>query len=132
MTLPSNESKSTNDDDEEEADDIPHFSLVTGRLVYSETSRPMRLNTMPKTQIEYDTENGSHSELVKSETQVAVRKDGTVAVKGTRSLAGEKLLSRGWRGLNPERKDGEEDGAQVEIGRDGVARGYKYLDSEKA
>ena len=128
MTLPSNESKSTND----EEDDIPHFSLVTGRLVYSDTSRPMRLNTVPKTQIEYDNDNETHSELIKSETQVAVREDGTVAVRGTRTLAGEKLVARGWKGLNPEERDGDEGGAQVEIGRDGVARGYKHLDAEKA
>jgi len=132
MTLPPTEANSTTNDDDEGDVDIPHFSLVTGRLVYSETSRPMRLNTMPKTHIEYDTGNASQTELVKSETQVAVREDGTVAVRGRRSLAGEKLLARGWKGLNPEEKDGEEDGAQVEIGRDGVARGYKYLDSEKA
>lgn len=132
MTLPSTESTESNKSNDEEDEDIPHFSLVTGKLVYSETSRPMRQQTLPKTQIEYDSPNGTRSELVKRETQVAIREDGTVAVGGTRTLAGEKLLARGWRGLDPEGKDGDEEGAQVEFGRDGVARGYKYLDSEKA
>ena len=124
-------SPSPNNDDNDD-NDIPHFSLITGKLVYSETSRPMRTTSaVPKTQIEYDTTN--NSALVKSETQVAVREDGTVAVRGVRSLAAEKLVSRGWRGLKPEVKEGEdEEGAKVEVGRDGVARGYRVLDGEKA
>jgi len=103
---------------EEEEEDIPHFSLVTGKLVYGEQSRPM--NALPKTQIEYDDHQGA---LVKSETQLAVRKDGTVAVKGVRSLAGEKLRERSWKGL--ESSNINDEGAEVEIGRDGVARGYR-------
>jgi hypothetical protein len=42
-------------------------------------------------------------------------------------------VSRGWRGLKPEGKEGEDgEGAKVEVGRDGVARGYRVLDGEKA
>ena len=113
-------------DSEEGEQDIPHFSLVTGKLVYSETSRPMR--AVPKTTIEYDTnEEGA---LVKRETQVAIREDGSVAVGGVRSLAGEKLLGRTWRGLDPpSEREGEKEGAEVEIGRDGVARGYRSHDN---
>jgi diphthamide biosynthesis protein 2 len=98
--------------------DIPHFSLVTGKLVYSEQSRPM-LNK-PKTTIEYDVGDGA---LVKAQTDVAIRKDGSVAVRGVRSLAGEKLRGRTWMGLDG--GNGEDEGAEVEIGRDGVARGYR-------
>ena len=104
----------------EEENDLPHFSLITGKLVYSETSRPMR--SQPQTEIEYDTGDA----LVKSESQVAVRKDGTVAVRGVPSLAGKKLLERSWRGLDP--GVGEDGGAEVQIGRDGIARGYKASD----
>ena len=123
----------TNDDDED--DDTPHFSLVTGKLVYSSTSRPMHTNnTLPKTQIAYDNDHNNNSALVKSETQVALREDGTVAVRGVRSLAGEKLVSREWRGLKPEEREGEDEGigAKVEVGRDGVARGYRVADGERA
>jgi diphthamide biosynthesis protein 2 len=98
--------------------DIPHFSLVTGKLVYAEKSRPM-LNK-PKTTIEYDVGDGA---LVKAQTDVAIRKDGSVAVRGVRSLAGEKLRGRTWMGLDG--RNGEDEGAEVEIGRDGVARGYR-------
>jgi len=42
-----------------------------------------------------------------------------------RSLAGEKLVGRSWRGLDVG-DSGE--GAEVEIGRDGVARGYRSGD----
>ena len=59
--------------------------------------------------------------------EVAVRADGSVVVRGVRSLAGEKLRSRSWRGLVDESGTGEE-GAEVEMGREGVARGYKQAD----
>jgi hypothetical protein len=115
MSLPKPE------DDEEE--DVPHFSLVTGKLVYSETSRPMR--TRAKVAIEYDDSGDKEAALVKRETQVAVREDGTVSVRGVRSLAGEKLVGRSWRGLDGIETGTGEEGAEVEIGRDGVARGYR-------
>ena len=99
-------------------EDVPHFSLITGKLVYAEQSRPMRMG--PRTTIEYD--EGDQA-VVKSETQVAVREDGTVAVMGVRSLAGEKLRGRSWRGL--EIGEDRKEAAEVEIGRDGVARGYR-------
>lgn len=102
----------------EQDEDIPHFSLVTGKLIDCQISRPMRVE--PKTRIEYD-----HA-LVKSETQIALREDGTVAVRGVRSMAGEKLVGRSWRGL--ELITGDVEGAEVEIGRDGVARGYRAGD----
>jgi hypothetical protein len=98
-------------------EDIPHFSLVTGKLVDSQNSRPMY--TGPHVEVE-DESSGA---LVKQESQVAVREDGTVAVKGVRSLAGEKLLSKSWRGLDP--PSSSEEGAEVQLGRDGVARGYR-------
>ena len=103
----------TLNDDE---DDLPHFSLVTGKLVYNEQSRPVR--RIQRSEIEYD----ANDALVKSERGVVVREDGTVAVGGVRTLAGEKLISRSWRGL--EAPNVSDEGAEIEIGRDGVARGY--------
>jgi len=100
-------------------EDIPHFSLITGKLVDPTQSRPMH-HTLPKTEIVYDEGPGT---LVPRESAVAVRKDGTVAVGGVRSLAGERLLGRSWRGL--ENGAGRDGGAAVEMGRDGVARGYR-------
>ena len=100
-------------------EDIPHFSLITGKLVDPTQSRPM-LRTVPKMEILYDENPGT---LVPREDAVAVRRDGTVAVGGVRSLAGERLLGRSWRGL--ENGAAGEDGAAVEMGRDGVARGYR-------
>jgi len=108
---------------DEEEEDMPHFSLVTGKLVYSSQSRPMQV--LPRTKIEYDDAEGA---IVKSETQVAIREDGTVAVKGVRSLAGEKLQGRSWKGLEVSETNVE--GAEVEIGRNGVARGYRSGNSK--
>jgi diphthamide biosynthesis protein 2 len=116
-------------DDEE---DVPHFSLVTGKLVYPQQSRPMRHIT-PKTEIAYEdgAERGSQDRvLVRRETDLAVRKDGSVVIAGVRSLAGEKLRARGWQGLDSSFGDGE--GAEVEMGRDGVARGYHNPEEKDA
>ena len=73
-------------------------------------------------QLEYDQADGA---LVKRTGggDVAVREDGSVVVAGVRSLAGEKLRGRSWRGLVDEGPGGEE-GQEVEMGREGVARGY--------
>jgi hypothetical protein len=120
MSLPKPE------DDEEE--DVPHFSLVTGKLVYSETSRPMRTRAA-NVAIEYDDSGDKEAALVKRETQVAVREDGIVSVRGVRSLAAEMLVGRSWKGLDGTGKATGEDGAEVEIGRDGVARGYRSSDN---
>ena len=86
------------------------------------------MRVAPKTTIEYDTnEEGA---LVKRESQVAVREDGSVAVRGVRTLAGEKLIGRSWKGLEMVRgEEVEEEGAEVEVGRDGVARGYRSGDN---
>ena len=100
----------------EDETDIPHFSLVTGKLVDAEVSRPMR--KVQRSEVEYDTGDA----LVRRKDQVALREAGTVVVRGVRSLAGEKLVGRSWKGLDPPRT--EEEGAEVEVGRDGVARGY--------
>jgi hypothetical protein len=100
-------------------EDIPHFSLVTGKLVDAQNSKPMQKG--PATEIQYE----SNGALIKQESQVAIREDGTVSVKGVRSLAGERLISRSWRGLDPSRT--QEEGAEVQPGRDGVARGYRHL-----
>jgi len=113
------------DNGDEEDDEIPHFSLVTGKLVYSEQSRPMR-TIAPKQTIEYDSSNGNTA-LVKSETQVAIKEDGTVAVCGVRSLAGEKLRGRSWQGLDSS-IEGATEGAEVQSGLSGVARGYQVGD----
>ena len=113
-----------------EEDDVPHFSLVTGKLVYPEQSRPMRHIT-PKTEIAY--EDGAESQngaLVLRETELAVRRDGSVVIAGMRSVAGEKLRARGWQGLDSSFGDGE--GAEVEMGRDGVARGYRNPEDKVA
>ena len=111
-------------DDDDERDDTPHFSLVTGKLVYAEQSRPMR--QVKQQPLEY--EQGEKA-LVKNAGigQVAVQEDGSVVVKGMRSLAGEKLRARSWKGLGDETGDGEE-GAKVVEGRSGVARGYQEGD----
>jgi hypothetical protein len=116
----------------EEEEDVPHFSLVTGKLVYPQQSRPMRHIT-PKTEIAYEDGSDKASQegaLMRRETDLAVRKDGSVVIAGTRSLAGEKLRARGWQGLDSSFGDGE--GAEVEMGRDGVARGYHNPDETGA
>ena len=103
--------------EENQDEDVPHYSLVSGKLVHSDASRPMR--RVSRAQIDYDANDAS---LIKCSKQVMVKEDGTVSLRGVRSLAAEKLLERSWRGLDPPNEgDG---GSEVEIGRDGVARRY--------
>lgn len=99
--------------DESEA---PEFDVVTGKLL--DTSRPLR--------------NLKHLELEgvsSSDTALAKRVAGGTVIKGTVSTSVAHLQSRHWAGLGSDFKedDGyEEEGATIEEGISGVARGYGF------
>jgi diphthamide biosynthesis protein 2 len=127
------ERQATNDDGEQENGEIdddddsapPEFDLRTGR--YVSHSRPMRnpaaatTGTMAESKPESTTTTTSSSSLIK-------RANGDLAmINGTASPGAEYLRSqRTWKGLGSdfEIKYEDEEGAQVEEGRSGVARGY--------
>lgn len=96
--------------------DAPDFDAVTGK--YVSTSRPLRaLNHL---QIDGPEDN---------ENKVIPRVSGGTIIKGTVSAATRHLENRAWSGLGTDFKDQEdyeEDGATVEEGISGVARGYQY------
>lgn len=100
-------------------DEAPEFNPVTGKFV--STSRPLR-NIQ---HLEIDSASASANEdgqLVKAFSQA-------VAIKGTVSTSAVYLQNREWTGLGSDfagQEDVDEEGALVEEGRGGIARGYDY------
>lgn len=106
---------------EEKFSDEPEFDVVTGKFV--DSSRPLRRMEHVSISIEGD----NNKQLVKN---VA----GGVIVKGTVSTSANTLANRSWKGLGHGTSDFEdevdEDGAELEDGISGVARGYN-MDKDK-
>lgn len=100
-------------------DDAPEFDVVTGR--YVSTSRPLR-RYIQHLEIEEDEKNEDEKSLVK-------KFSSQVAIKGTVSTSAIALQGREWKGLGSDFQQDEEideEGALVEEGRGGVARGYDF------
>jgi diphthamide biosynthesis protein 2 len=107
------------DEDEDDDDDAPVFNPVTGR--YVSTSRPLR-NVQ---HLEIDSVSNSSKE----EGQLVKQFSRTVAIKGTVSTSAIHLQNRHWTGLGSDfnqDEDIDEEGALVEEGIGGVARGYGF------
>lgn len=99
------------------SDEEPEFDPVTGKFV--STSRPLRqLNHLQITAEEEPSQ----------ESNALVKKFSTaVAIKNTVSTSATHLQSRTWTGLGSDYKVEEnEEGALVEEGISGVARGYNF------
>ncbi|KAK6201541.1 Diphthamide biosynthesis protein 2 [Scheffersomyces amazonensis] len=119
--------------EQQEEDKPPVFDPVTGTFV--STSQPLRqinhLSITAEEEQEEDSTNSSNS-LVK-------KFSATIAIKNTVSTSAVHLQNRHWTGLgsdfNTEDGEGEEDGneqgAILEEGRGGIARGYDYDNSLK-
>jgi diphthamide biosynthesis protein 2 len=106
-------------------DDEPEFNPVTGK--YVSTSRPLRqLHHLQITSQEEDDDEDDSKSLVK-------KFSSTVAIKNTVSTSAVHLQNRHWTGLgsdfqndNSDEEYDPEEGALLEKGRGGVARGYDY------
>ncbi|KAK5780559.1 hypothetical protein RI543_001680 [Arxiozyma heterogenica] len=111
----------TIEDDQNNSDiapdsDAPEFDVVTGKFV--STSRPLR----ELKHLELESPLNDSGDLVKS-----IR--GGAVIKGTVSTSATNLQNRYWSGLGSDFKNDEdydEDGAIVEEGIIGVARGYQF------
>lgn len=105
---------------EEYESDAPEFNAVTGQ--YVSTSRPLR--NIGHLEIE------SPAQEVKTDGSDALVKQfsGALTIKNTVSTSAAHLQSRNWTGLGSDynTEDYEEDGATVEEGISGVARGYQF------
>ncbi|CAK9441065.1 uncharacterized protein LODBEIA_P49340 [Lodderomyces beijingensis] len=100
-------------DSNRSSDDEPEFDPVTGK--YVSTSRPLR--QVDHLAIKND-ETPQNSELVQ-------RFSNTVSIRNTVSTSAIHLQNRHWTGLGSDYyKDDTEEGAAVEEGRAGIARGY--------
>lgn len=103
-------------------DDAPEFDVVTGK--YVSTSRPLRaLN-----HLEIESPTGEN-QLTRTSKDLIQNVTGGAIIKGTVSTSVARLQERHWSGLGTDFKDDEEyeeDGATVEEGISGVARGYEF------
>ena len=117
------------DYDSEEESAPPEFDLRTGR--YVSHTRPMLVS-------ESSTVGSSKTNSpLQSHALTRRPKGDIVAVNGTASPAAEFLRDkRTWKGLGSDFKvayeeDGDEDGATIQEGRTGIARGYTVTDSKR-
>lgn len=116
-----------------DSDEAPEFDPVTGK--YVSTSRPLR--RLQHLQVTAEEEQASASaqglalalalEALDSGSLVK-RFSNTVAIKNTVSTSAIHLQTRTWTGLGSDfQEEGvDEEGALVEEGRGGVARGYDF------
>ncbi|CAH2350472.1 2-(3-amino-3-carboxypropyl)histidine synthase subunit 2 [[Candida] railenensis] len=109
---------------EDSDDDAPQFDPVTGK--YVSTSRPLR--KLQHLQITAEEEGDDDKEEEESEKSLIKKFSSTVAIKDTVSTSAMYLQTRTWTGLGSDYKDNEQDeeGAILEDGRGGIARGYDF------
>ncbi|KAL6943111.1 hypothetical protein ACO0RG_002096 [Hanseniaspora osmophila] len=105
----------------DQVDDMPVFSAVTGK--YVSTSRPLR--HVQHLELDAPTENQTSSNsLVKNFSS-------HLTIKNTVSTSAAALQNRTWTGLGSDfagadEGDAEEEGATLQLGIAGVARGYAF------
>lgn len=111
------------DNDDNNDDDEPQFDPVTG--TFTSTSKPLRrpqyleISSVPEPEPEQN--NTNSDALVK-------KFSSAVTVKDTVSTAAVRLQNRHWTGLGSDYQDDEDskEGALVEEGTKGIARGYEF------
>ena len=115
--------------DEDYSDEEPEFDPVTGKFVQS---KPLRQQAYLQVTAEAD----DTTEAAASDANQLVKKfSTTMTIKNTVLTLAAHLQTRAWTGLGSDWKDDEdydEEGAVVEQGRGGVARGYDFDRENKA
>lgn len=121
----SGDSQSDAEEEEELSDDVedgaPVFDPVTGK--YVSTSKPLRI--VQHLNIEQDNST--------DERGLITRMNGQLTIRDTVSTAAEHLHQRStWSGLGSDHnKEDTEEAAELEQGREGIARGYQVADVER-
>ncbi|KAI5955228.1 DPH2 [Candida jiufengensis] len=119
-----NADRNSNDNDNNSSDEEPEFDPVTGK--YVSNSKPLRqINHLSIKNTSEDTPN---------ENALVERFSNKVAIRNTVSTSAMHLQNRQWTGLGSDYKNNgdsdddsdEDEGAVVEEGRGGIARGYDY------
>lgn len=122
------ESKSGQENNDKDSDDdIPQFNPVTG--TYVSTAKPLRrLN-----HLQIDIQNGADPDSVNAteneQNQLVKKFSSNMIIKGAVSTSAMALQNREWTGLGSDYKDDEdynEEGAEIEEGASGIARGYDF------
>ncbi|KAF7999887.1 hypothetical protein HF325_005736 [Metschnikowia pulcherrima] len=109
--------------EDQESDEEPEFNPVTGQ--YTSTSRPLRrLQHLRVTMNEEPADDTAD----KNESSALVKKlSGAVALRNTVSTSAAHLQTRHWTGLGSDwTNDADEEGATVQEGTSGIARGYEF------
>lgn len=109
-----------NNDQDDDEDEEPEFNPVTGQYVSS--ARPLR--RLQHLQISQEAEKGENK--TEDEHSLVKKLSGAVAIKNTVSTSAIHLQNRQWTGLGSDWANEDEEGATVEEGRGGIARGYDY------
>lgn len=105
-------------EDNNSEDEAPEFNPVTGQ--YVSLSRPLRrLRHLQISQEEEASETENSGALVK-------KLSGAIALRDTVSTSAAHLLTREWTGLGSDWVEGGDEGAEVEEGTGGIARGYDF------
>ncbi|GMG28611.1 unnamed protein product [Ambrosiozyma monospora] len=115
------------EDDSLEDDDIPEFNPVTGQLTSSKPLRQLQhLEIEMGKAEEQDEQDPDNKQLVK-------KFSSALTVKNTVSTAAYDLQNRAWTGLGSDFKEQDDNsdedfsqGAEIEIGRSGIARDYGF------
>ena len=108
--------------DEDYSDEEPEFDPVTGKFVQS---KPLRQQAYLQVTAEAD----DITETASDAHQLVKKFSTTMTIKNTVLTLAAHLQTRAWTGLGSDWKDDEdydEEGAVVEQGRGGVARGYDF------
>ena len=116
----SEENLITEKTDEEEVEDdyAPEFDPVTGKLKMNQPLRQLR-------HLELELESESSSSNKGDENALVQRFSGTLSMGNTVSMSAMNLQSREWTGLGSDfTNEDSTEGALVEEGRTGIARGY--------
>lgn len=109
-------------DDDENDDYAPEFDPVTGKL---KMSQPLRQLRHLELELEIESEKNDHKQL-SDESSLVKKFSGTLSVGKTISTSALGLQGRQWTGLGSDFNNEEisQEGALVEEGRSGIARGY--------
>ncbi|CAN6621575.1 2-(3-amino-3-carboxypropyl)histidine synthase subunit 2 [Trichomonascus vanleenenianus] len=123
------ETKGDAGSDSEFDEDAPEFDPVTGK--YVSTSRPLR--RLKHVNVEEDESGPTNGTQDGSTTALTHRLAGTLTIRNTVSTAAEHLYNKlTWSGLGSEfPEESDEEGAEVEEGRAGIARGYAVGESDR-
>ncbi|OWB64947.1 hypothetical protein B5S33_g1717 [[Candida] boidinii] len=121
------DSKDGQENDDDSDDDIPQFNPVTGS--YVSTAKPLRRLNHLQIDIQNGSDTDSSNAANNEQNQLVKKFSSNMIIKGAVSTSAMALQNREWTGLGSDYKNDEdydEEGAEIEEGASGIARGYDF------